>query len=651
MQALSNTLDSYSQVDTDFYSSLVPACVLDNLHPKYLIRPYQLEALGRFNFFINTQQPNHLLYHMATGSGKTLIMAGLILQLYEQGYRNFLFFVNSTNIIDKTRDNFLNPKSSKYLFAPLVTINHQPVNIKEVSNFEAINKNDINIVFTTIQGLHSNLQTPRENSITYDDFTDKPIVLLSDEAHHINAETKKDIGISKEEQEGLISWERTVQNIVTANQNNLLIEFTATADLSHPNIANKYTDKLIFNYHLHQFRQDGYSKEVTLLQTDATAFDMALQALIASQYRQLLFEQQQQAIKPVIMFKSKTIASSEAFYETFCNRLQQLTTQDVAQIKSKQTHGIVKDAFNFFAAQKVSLQDIVLMLQADFSTDKLLVVNSKDDSEQKQIAVNTLEDETNKYRAIFAVDKLNEGWDVLNLFDIVRLYESPKTTNKKADKTTVSEAQLIGRGARYCPFALPNKAIHFTRQFDGENEQPLRWCETLLYHCTYNPAYITELHTALVDIGVLANEKLSNPSIKQQEKIAKPSVRNATYLHEQLSTTVFEVTLHKGFTTQQSAFDKVEQSTAASVVTRCYLKDFDEAIIRKAIQQLPQYQFQKLKAQLPYINSISSFINDYLNAIQIEIKSEETTTANLSAVEKLAVCRDVLEQVGKIICS
>ena len=43
-------------------------------------------------------------------------MAGLILYLYQQGYRNFLFFVNSTNIIDKTRDNFLNDTSVKYLF-------------------------------------------------------------------------------------------------------------------------------------------------------------------------------------------------------------------------------------------------------------------------------------------------------------------------------------------------------------------------------------------------------------------------------------------------------------------------------------------------------------------------------------------------------
>ncbi len=50
---------------------------------------------------------------MATGSGETLIMAGLMLHLYEQDYRNFLFFVHSNNIIQKTNDNFLNPLSGK----------------------------------------------------------------------------------------------------------------------------------------------------------------------------------------------------------------------------------------------------------------------------------------------------------------------------------------------------------------------------------------------------------------------------------------------------------------------------------------------------------------------------------------------------------
>ena len=92
----------------------LPNGITGNLNPAFVIRPYQSRA---FQFFLNywqerfdgkPRQNHQLLFHMATGSGKTLMMAGLILYLYERGYRNFLFFVNSRNIINKTRDNFLN---------------------------------------------------------------------------------------------------------------------------------------------------------------------------------------------------------------------------------------------------------------------------------------------------------------------------------------------------------------------------------------------------------------------------------------------------------------------------------------------------------------------------------------------------------------
>ncbi|MFL4916016.1 hypothetical protein [Staphylococcus aureus] len=51
--------------------------------------------------------------------------------------------------------------------------------------------------------------------------------------------------------------------------------------------------------------------------------------------------------------------------------------------------------------------------------------------------------------------KLNEGWDVLNLFDIVKIDEKKKV-NKNA---TNAEAQLIGRGARYYPFIYEEEKI------------------------------------------------------------------------------------------------------------------------------------------------------------------------------------------------
>lgn len=188
----------------NFFSDHVPDYIKSNLNPNFEMRPYQKEAFGRFEFFLDDykkrpkNEPVNVMYHMATGSGKTLIMAGEILTLYKRGYRNFLFFVNSTNIIKKTKENFLNKASSKYLFNSTISIDGELVNVKEVENFATTNSSDINIVFTTIQGLHAVMLNPKENALSIEDFEDNKVVLISDEAHHINAETKKKK--SKEEQ-------------------------------------------------------------------------------------------------------------------------------------------------------------------------------------------------------------------------------------------------------------------------------------------------------------------------------------------------------------------------------------------------------------------------------------------------------------------
>jgi type III restriction enzyme len=50
------------------------------------MREYQQEAFARFFDYMQNPEklPIHLLFNMATGSGKTFVMAGLILYLYEQ---------------------------------------------------------------------------------------------------------------------------------------------------------------------------------------------------------------------------------------------------------------------------------------------------------------------------------------------------------------------------------------------------------------------------------------------------------------------------------------------------------------------------------------------------------------------------------------
>ncbi len=81
----------------------IPKHLTENLNPEFELRPYQKEAFQRFicyyeNEFDFKLSPIHLLYNMATGSGKTLIMAGFIIYLYGKRYPNFFFFFPSTNI-------------------------------------------------------------------------------------------------------------------------------------------------------------------------------------------------------------------------------------------------------------------------------------------------------------------------------------------------------------------------------------------------------------------------------------------------------------------------------------------------------------------------------------------------------------------------
>ena len=132
------------------------------------------------------------------------------------------------------------------------------------------------------------MNTPRENILTYEDFKDRQIVIISDEAHHINAWTKN--RLSNKESEAKNTWEGTVVKIFNANTENIMLEYTATVDLGHPAIYEKYQNKLIYEYSLKEFRQDGYSKEVKVLDADLDNIDRMLQAVILSHYRRKVAE-------------------------------------------------------------------------------------------------------------------------------------------------------------------------------------------------------------------------------------------------------------------------------------------------------------------------------------------------------------------------
>lgn len=649
-------------VENEFIDLSLPAILKENL--RFPPRPYQVEAFARLIFYLNgykkRAKPSQLLFHMSTGSGKTLIMAGAILELYRLGYRNFLFFVNTDTIIRKTKENFLNPLSSKYLFTDRINIDGEQIAIKEVENFESVSENSINILFSTIQGLHSQLNNPHENSITFDDFIDKKLVLISDEAHHVNALTKKKL--IGEEAEVNNTWETTITRMFQANPENILLEFTATLELSHPMIASKYNSKLLYDYALAKFRQDGYSKEVKTIQIDIDPILRALAGVIISQYKKKMFSNYGILVKPVIMMKSDSIAASAQIESDFIKAIRTLSPSVIQQLRGLNNETL-KKAFSYFDSLGISTSNLIDELKDDFSEEKIISVNSKNDSEQKQLVINSLEDTGNEYRVVFAVDKLNEGWDVLNLYDIVRLYE----TRDKGGKTTVQEAQLIGRGARYYPFKLADDQEADKRKFDADLENDLRIGETLHYHCFNESRYISELYAALREIGIVPDEKtevllelkddfkhtsfyksgfiLLNKKVENDPKIfgeyQEPTVRH-----------IFSYSIRTAESKENLIFDEkmVAESRPVYKATQTYeLINWDKVIIKKAIAKLPFFHFDRIIRFFPSLKSIDDFIEKpaYLGNIKIEVSGLAKDVKNLTPKVKLDICLQILTEISE----
>ncbi len=650
----------------------LPKYVVHNLTQKYQIRPYQEQAFRNFiTYFENDRlrhRPSQVLFHMATGSGKTLIMAGLILYLYKKGYRNFLFFVNADNIVQKTKDNFINRTSSKYLFNDEINIDGQSVKIRTVENFQDWNKDDINICFTTIQGLHMSLNQFKENGLTDDDFAEKKIVLIADEAHHLNIETKK--GLSPSEKEYRNNWETTVNRIFNSDVDNVLLEFTATCDLENPYILSEYEKKIIVDYPLRKFREDGYSKEVKTLQSHVSLIDRVLQAVLLSQYRLKLFQDNKKLIKPVILFKSDKIDSSKKFYqEEFRPLIDNLSESDLLRIRTQTSNPLLVKMYEYFDTHTTNEQ-LISEIKEDFSHEKCISVNSKEDKGTYQLLINSLEDRNNLIRCIFAVDQLNEGWDVLNLCDIVRLYETRSAERHGGPgRQTIQEAQLIGRGARYCPFTTSDKSERFLRKFDDDIDNELRVCETLYYHCMYNSLFISELTTAMKGIGLLPDNIkecsyilkedfkrdiiYNNGLVFENERVVK-SRKQITELLPSVRTRDYEIDLSSGATSivnllaPSSDVVKTLERVSTKSFTIGQIAEKNYSIVHKALRQFNIFKFNILQQYYPNLKSTKQFItdNNYLGNIKINIKISNDEITN----EQLYIaCKRVVEKISNSI--
>ncbi len=718
----------------------IPSYITDNINKKLF--EWQERALKNFLIYESDykKNPTHLMFNMATGSGKTLVMASLILYYYKQGYRHFLFFVNQNNIVDKTENNFLDYTHKKYLFNQNIVIDNKKVDIKKVNLFSD-NTDTIEIKFTTIQKLHNDIRAEKENTNTLEEFNSLNIVMLADEGHHLNSLTK-----SKKEEQNILklssdlkdgakqediekAWEYTVierlLKKVDYTQNNtinknVLLEFTATI-AEHKEIANKYKDKIVYKYPLLDFMQEGYTKEINLISSQLDKKQRILFALLFNWYRHklsIIFNIAN--FKPVILFRSKTIEESKNDYEYFIKLVSSLTEKDFNFFNNIQTiiNKIIDKNYNedaatkteilsnFINKNKISTREIINYIKYNFKEENIIITNSDNKLKREEktddkieALLNNLEDKNNPIRAIFTVKRLTEGWDVLNLFDIVRLNEGQSSggSNGKTGSSTVQEAQLIGRGVRYNPFTVnsnfdtnyifnnENIKIYpykykdynpYKRKFDSDLTHDLRMLEELNYY-TYDERsrYISELKNELKKRGLLienrekkqffikdsikqtdfyknikvfTNEQIENPNrkklnlneIKELEEIKNYEyfTRNIDILEDEL-----EKDTHK-------TLELSEKKDILHILIR--IKEYPRNIFYKCIHSKASkdnsiFSFERLKNELS-INSISDLLrDDFLGNIKIKILTKETQNfENISIDDKINALSILLDKIG-----
>lgn len=697
----------------------IPNYIISNLKHEFYY--WQKEALENFltSEYMrkkNSHNKRHFIFNMATGSGKTLIMAALILYYYKEGYRNFLFIVNRNNIVDKTEKNFIDDTHNKYLFAKNIIIDNKNVKIEKVDLFSDNPQNNIEIKFSSIQKLHNDILNVKENINNLEDLIKRDIIILADEGHHLNSYTKKikqyemdfDTTLSESANDDDINkaWENTIVNKILnkdgksdIKNKNALIEFTATIPEDN-SVIEKYKDKTVYKFDLINFLRAGYTKEINLISSSLSKEQRIIHALLFNWYRhKIAIDNKIPNFKGVILFKSKTIEDSKNDYNFFLSLIQKIDKKDFKFLDNIRNDILSSDniyeqglqrteqVINYIKKNNIGYEEIINFIKSNFEEKNIIITNSKNNKAKNKEKtdeftdnlLNNLEDKNNIIRAIFTVERLTEGWDVLNLFDIVRLAEGQNEggNNNKPAKATVQEKQLIGRGVRYYPFKFEDK-IPYKRKFDDDynNKSGLRVLEELNYY-TYdkNSRYISELKKELRKEGYIDDGKIiysffvkdeikntdfyKNAKIfynEQKENLSKKKSSKDSIFNN-LKNNPVEYQCKSFFITEMDIISDSQKNKSENKIDKIFeIKNYNNKyykhIFYKAVNKLSAkedglFTFERLKNYFN-IESFDDLLNEFED-FKIKFKDGKMHFDDIDAEDKLNAIISFLEKILELL--
>lgn len=432
-------------------------------------RYYQKEALLALDYFLQLPDDDWFKqalleevhenrapfygFEMATGTGKTLLIGASILYINAVLHlKNFLIILPSTEVYQKTLDNF-NQASSKYVYSQKL---NKKINVITAENYkdrrsDFLQDADLNIFIFTIQsffergknGAVLNVDKPWEsspwsingNTVSLRDYLkNEKLIIITDEAHHY-------------QKFRVLRSNKGSLDIIKEFTPLAVLEFTATAVSASVNEARR-SQKIIYEYGLRRFIEDGYGKKIRALGytgsiyvsngSDVTEDDLKkllISFMIHLVKRKAMLPLGPNGIKPIVVVRARDTAHADKLWEALKDyQFNDLIIETYKELLSGPKYDITE-----LIRKNVTMEELVEFVKK--APDVSFVYHSNNDTDPNILnKIRTIE--KNDQEIIIQVKKLEEGWDLLNPYTILILHND----TSGAVKTYVK--QMIGRGVR-----------------------------------------------------------------------------------------------------------------------------------------------------------------------------------------------------------
>jgi len=454
-------------------------------------------------YFLNMMPlPDRLsgVCHMATGTGKSyVIFAIAYLSIILGKVKRVLVLGPSSTVIEQG----LTDKFKEYLFGEKgielkekLPERYRNIKVEIKNSNEPIEDNCI--VIENINAVYG-----KENNSIGDTLfnQNEEVLVLSDEVHHAYShldfskpilsydfdEGKEGTGENRDER----LWMKFIREEKKIKRH---IGFTGT-----PYNQNEYFTDVIFNYSIKDAVEEKYIKKINpIIHTESDEGDIDITK--EQKYEQILmthFDNKDKynyggKVKPITIFINNTQATATRNRDEFVKSLAAYLRKNLPEYKEM----------------------TVSQLESIAHKKTILVIANNDSKEYKDQLDKIEETDSSKtggeVEFIFAVNKLSEGWDVDNVFQIV-------PTEEKVFNSKLLISQVLGRGLR-----IPRKIS------DVERDQ-LYPLVTVTNHEKF-ASYIEEIFNQVTDCDITITSKVYASEVESERAKYNFDLFNINYL-------------------------------------------------------------------------------------------------------------------------